>query len=108
MSTASCNVEVQIRYAIEADMANVAAVLTEASEWLCERGMPMWKGDGLLPQRITQDVVCGLFAVAEVTGEMVGTRERGQSRVLTQFKKSEKFGVWQDNCEWNTQGRFTM
>ncbi len=34
--------------------------------------------------------------------------ERGQSRVLTQFKKNEKFGVWQDNCELNTQGRFTM
>jgi hypothetical protein len=34
--------------------------------------------------------------------------ERGQSRVLTQFKKSEKFGGWQDNCELNTPGRFTM
>jgi len=73
MSTASYNVEVQIRYAIEADMANVAAVLTEASEWLCERGMPMWKGGELLPERITNDVVCGLFAVAEVAGEIVGT-----------------------------------
>ena len=57
MSTASCNVAVQIRYAIKKDMANVAAVLTEASEWLCERGMPMWKGDELLPELITNDVV---------------------------------------------------
>ena len=56
MSTASCNVAVQIRYAIKNDMANVAAVLTEASEWLCERGMPMWKGGELLPERITNDV----------------------------------------------------
>jgi hypothetical protein len=56
MSTASCNVGVQIRYALKNDMANVAAVLTEASEWLCERGMPMWKGDELLPERITNDV----------------------------------------------------
>jgi hypothetical protein len=73
MSTASYNAAVQIRYAIKNDMANVAAVLTEASEWLCGRGMPMWKGDELLPERITNDVVCGLFAVAEVTGEIVGT-----------------------------------
>ena len=28
-----------------------------------------------------------------------GGEGRGQSRVLTQFKKSEKFGIWQDNCE---------
>ena len=34
--------------------------------------------------------------------------KRGQSRVLTHFKKSEKFGVWPDNCESNTPGQFTM
>jgi len=28
----------------------------------------------------------------------------GQSRVLSRFKKSEKFGRWQDNCESNTLG----
>jgi len=34
--------------------------------------------------------------------------KRGQSRVLTHFKNSEKFGVWPDNCESNTLGQFTM
>jgi hypothetical protein len=43
----------------------------------------------------------------EATVELVSV-ERGQSRVLTQFKKSEKFGIWQDNCELNTLGQFTM
>jgi hypothetical protein len=47
--------------------------------------------------------------VSLLAGPVGGTvGERGQSRVLTQFKKSEKFGVWQDNCELNTLGRFTM
>jgi len=36
------------------------------------------------------------------------SRIRGQSRVLTHFKKSEKFGEWPDNCELNTLGQFTM
>ncbi len=27
---------------------------------------------------------------------------------MTQFKKSEEFGVWKDNCELNTPGRFTI
>jgi len=42
------------------------------------------------------------------TGVVMAIQERGQSRVLTQFKKSEKFGVWQDNSELNMLGRFTM
>jgi hypothetical protein len=35
-------------------------------------------------------------------------REKGQSRVLTLFKKSESFQGWQGYNESNMQGRFIM
>jgi hypothetical protein len=41
-------------------------------------------------------------------GHLLNEKIRGQSRVLTHFKISEKFGEWPDICESNTLGRFTM
>jgi hypothetical protein len=34
--------------------------------------------------------------------------QRGQSRVFTLFKKSERFQRWQGHCESNMRGRFIM
>jgi GNAT superfamily N-acetyltransferase len=64
---------INIRRATTSDTASVASVLNEAATWLNESGMPLWKGDELLPERIAGDVTAGLFFVAEVAGEIVGT-----------------------------------
>lgn len=61
-----------IRQAVIADTDAVSAVLVEAATWLRERGMPMWKGDELQPERITADVASRQFYVADLAGGIVG------------------------------------
>jgi hypothetical protein len=47
----------------------VNGILGEASSWLEERGIPMWKAEELSPERIVADVAAGLFFIGECGGE---------------------------------------
>ncbi|GEP44802.1 GNAT family N-acetyltransferase [Brevifollis gellanilyticus] len=62
-----------IRPADSNDIQVVSAILGEAAEWLQQQGTPMWKADELLPDNIEQDVLDGLFYLAEKDGVCVGT-----------------------------------
>jgi hypothetical protein len=55
---------IEIRQATAADVDTVSSILLEAANWLKERGMPMWRANELLPERIANDVRDGLFFVA--------------------------------------------
>jgi orotate phosphoribosyltransferase/GNAT superfamily N-acetyltransferase len=66
-------VSVLIRQATPQDTERVSSILTEAARWLEQTGAPMWKGDELSPARVADDVVNGLFYVAECDGEIAGT-----------------------------------
>jgi GNAT superfamily N-acetyltransferase len=61
-----------IRQAMPQDAENVIGILREAARWLEERGMPMWRADELLPERLATDVEAGLFFVAEQEGAAAG------------------------------------
>jgi GNAT superfamily N-acetyltransferase len=50
----------------------VAAILTEAAEWLDGRGMGMWRTNELTAERLSRDVSDGLFYLAH-TDRPVGT-----------------------------------
>jgi GNAT superfamily N-acetyltransferase len=65
--------EIRIRQAFARDTGDVSNVLSEAAQWLEERGMPMWREDELTAERITRDVAEGHFFVAECAGKMAGT-----------------------------------
>jgi GNAT superfamily N-acetyltransferase len=64
---------ITVRQAETADVEVVAAILTEAAEWLDGRGMAMWRADELTPERVLRDVAAGLFFLAERSGQPVGT-----------------------------------
>ena len=65
--------EIEIRRASSADVDTVSSILLEAANWLQERGMPMWRANELLSERIAEDVAQGLFFLGEHTGEPAGT-----------------------------------
>ena len=65
-------IEIDIRRAESGDEEVVAAILTEAAQWLERRGMGMWRANELTPERISTDVSDGLFHLAYV-GQPVGT-----------------------------------
>jgi GNAT superfamily N-acetyltransferase len=62
-----------IRQAEAADTHVVSEILLEAANWLQREGMPMWRDDELVSERLVQDVNTGLFFLAESGGEAVGT-----------------------------------
>lgn len=64
---------VSIRQAQCGDESAVSSILSEAAEWLHERGIPLWKEGELAPQHIAADVAAGLYYLAEVDGTPVGT-----------------------------------
>lgn len=64
--------EIEVRRAESGDVVVVAAILTEAAQWLERRGMGMWRANELTPERISKDVADGLFYLAHV-GQPVGT-----------------------------------
>ncbi len=63
---------IEVRRAESGDVDVVAAILTEAAEWLVSRGMGMWRANELIPERISKDVADGLFHLA-CMGQPVGT-----------------------------------
>jgi GNAT superfamily N-acetyltransferase len=65
--------EAQIRQAMPEDAEAVADILKEAAQWLEQEGMPLWRNDELKVERISADVVAGLFFLAECAGELAGT-----------------------------------
>ena len=64
---------IEIRQAQIGDVTAVSSILIEAANWLRERGIAMWRGDEVAPERIAADVVRGEFFVAESGDEPAGT-----------------------------------
>jgi len=64
---------IQIRQAEIQDLEGISGVLIEAAEWLRERGIPLWRAEDFAPERLSVDVVGGVFFVAEAGGQLVGT-----------------------------------
>jgi GNAT superfamily N-acetyltransferase len=64
---------VKIRQATPQDAEVVADILGEASRWLEQAGMPLWRTDELVPAKIADDVRAGLFFLAECSGDYAGT-----------------------------------
>jgi GNAT superfamily N-acetyltransferase len=62
-----------VKQATLADLVTVSSILKEAADWLRMTGRAMWRDDELDPDRIHQDVVAGLFNLAQYDGEPAGT-----------------------------------
>ena len=62
-----------IRQATGQDIDVVIDILREATAWLEQRGMPLWRQDELQPNDISAEVRSGLFFLAECGGESAGT-----------------------------------
>jgi hypothetical protein len=54
-----------VRPAAAKDIDEVSGILREAARWLEERGIPLWRDDELLPDRIASEVADGLYFVGE-------------------------------------------
>jgi RimJ/RimL family protein N-acetyltransferase len=61
-----------IRRASPAEAGIVSAILTEAAQWLVERGEPLWKAGELSPEAIATDVADGLFYLAWIGSDAAG------------------------------------
>lgn len=61
------------RQALEVDVGTVSDILREAASWLDARGEPLWIDSELLPGRIIDEVVDGLYWLAEEGSVAVGT-----------------------------------
>lgn len=64
---------IRIRLAGLQDVDGIASILSEAAAWLQQYGTPMWRAEELSIEHITADVTGGLFFVAEVNADRVGT-----------------------------------
>lgn len=62
-----------VRRATIEDAPVVSSILIEAAAWLEQGGSRMWKADELRPDRIAADVSAGLFFVACLDDEPLGT-----------------------------------
>ena len=65
--------QIKIRQAESADVADVAAILTEAARWVENRGIGMWLADEIAPDAIAKEVDAGLFFLAEHCSQPAGT-----------------------------------
>jgi len=61
-----------IRQASPAEAGIVSGILTEAAQWLTEKGEPLWKAGELSPDTIATDVADGLFYLAWIKGDAAG------------------------------------
>lgn len=59
-----------LRYARVEDTAKVSSILTEAAEWLRQRGIPLWSESLLSKQSIAADVEQGHYVLAGTHGAM--------------------------------------
>jgi GNAT superfamily N-acetyltransferase len=57
-----------VRPASGKDSVLVSDILAEASQWLLERGTPMWKAEELSAKQVVADVDAGLFFIGEILG----------------------------------------
>jgi GNAT superfamily N-acetyltransferase len=64
---------ISIRQATIQDTLIVSDVLLEAASWLQQRGIPLWHDSEVSPASISKDVANGLYFIAELAGEPVGT-----------------------------------
>lgn len=55
------------------NIQEVSSILNEAADWLKEKGMPLWRSNELSPEKLKGDVEKGLFYIAEVNGQAIGT-----------------------------------
>lgn len=67
------NNHISVRFATQADVHVVSAILTEAAAWLDERGIPLWNVRDVSVEQIREDVTSGLFILAEANGQAAGT-----------------------------------
>jgi RimJ/RimL family protein N-acetyltransferase len=61
-----------IRQASPAEAGIVASILTEAAEWLAERGEPLWKAGELAPESLAKDAADGLFYLVWIGDDAAG------------------------------------
>jgi GNAT superfamily N-acetyltransferase len=64
---------IEVRQAMLTDADTVSAILVEAATWLESRNSRMWRANELISERISKDVEDGLFFLADIQGEPVGT-----------------------------------
>lgn len=65
--------DVMIRPATARDAEAVSSILQEAAKWLDGRGIPLWRANELALDCISDDVIGGLFVLAESGGHIAGT-----------------------------------
>jgi GNAT superfamily N-acetyltransferase len=65
--------DIVIRNAEARDIEVVSSILIEVARWLEDRGTPLWRAKELAPEHIKGEVLGGLFVLAELGGEAVGT-----------------------------------
>jgi GNAT superfamily N-acetyltransferase len=65
--------QLAIRQATPDDTQLISDILLEAARWLRREGMPMWRDDELLPERLSEDVAAGSFFIGEIASEAVAT-----------------------------------
>lgn len=61
-----------IEPAVPAEAPTVAAVLTEAAQWLAEGGRPLWNATDIGLERIQRDTDAGRYVVARDHGDWAG------------------------------------
>ncbi|MBN3899932.1 MAG: GNAT family N-acetyltransferase [Nostoc sp. NOS(2021)] len=64
---------ISIRQATIQDTVIVSDILLEATLWLQQRGVPLWRDSEVSPESISKDVANGLFFIAEWAGKPAGT-----------------------------------
>lgn len=64
---------ISIRQATIQDTVIVSDILLEATLWLQQRGVPLWRDSEVSPESISEDVANSLFFIAECAGEPAGT-----------------------------------
>ncbi|MEH1936081.1 MAG: GNAT family N-acetyltransferase [Nostoc sp.] len=64
---------ISIRQATRQDTVIVSDILLEATLWLQQRGVPLWRDSEVSPESISEDIANGLFFIAEWAGEPAGT-----------------------------------
>ena len=62
----------QIEQARPEEAATVAAVLSEAAQWIAAEGRPLWTATDIAPERIRRDTEAGGYFIARNGGEVAG------------------------------------
>ncbi|CAN5663360.1 GNAT family N-acetyltransferase [soil metagenome] len=62
----------QIDQALPTEAATVAAVLTEAAQWLAAGGRPLWSATDISPETVRQGTDAGHYFIARHDGEVAG------------------------------------